>query len=377
MYIMKNLKYYFIACIASLALITGCNNADYDVIDNAIYLEEPSLAASNIVKLTVDGNMTTTSVTARLGQAVNEDVIGTIEIDPTVLSEYNEKHFTTYEILPEKYLSYNKNFEIKAGEAVAETTTFSIKNYPNDNGELYAIPIRLKITEGKVSTIGQSDHYLILLDKALIQSVPFMNYSNAAKTTTAIGQSVAEWSIETWVWMDGFDVNNQAIINSGGNGTEIYIRFGDASIPYNSLQIKTMGSQVNTITLFEKEKWYHLTLTYDATGLVTIYVNGEKDVTLQTKGGMANIDQMQIVSSGSQWFWANCMMAQLRLWKKAISQTQIKANMYLGVSPDNPDLIGYWRLDEGEGNLLKDSTPNHHDMTAGGTLEWKHDIKFK
>lgn len=79
-----------------------------------------------------------------------------------------------------------------------------------------------------------------------------MNTSNVAGTSTPFGLSLPEWSIETWVWMDGFQINNQAIINSGGNGTEIYIRFGDASIPYNSLQIKTMGSQVNTVTLFEK-----------------------------------------------------------------------------------------------------------------------------
>lgn len=373
---MKTIKYYCVACVSLLMLATGCDNASYGVLDNAIYLEEPSQSASTSMKLTVDGDVTTTSVTARIGQAIGRDIAGTIDIDPAILNEYNEKHFTNYEVLPDNYLSYNKDFEIKAGEAAAAATTFSISNYPNDNGELYAIPVRMNVTKGNVSTIGQSDHYLILLDKALVQSVPFMKSANIASTSVPIGATVAEWSIETWVWMDGFQINNQAIINSGGNGTEIYIRFGDASIPYNSLQIKTMGAQVNTVTLFEKEKWYHVVFTYDATGLVTVYVNGEKDVTLQTGGGMANIDKMQIVSSGS-WFRDKCMMAQLRLWKKAISQTQIKANMYLGISPDNSDLIGYWRLDEGEGNLLKDCTANHYDMTAGGTLEWRHDIKFK
>lgn len=139
---MKKLRYYIIACTASLAFLTACDNAEYNVIDNAIYLEEPSLSASNNTKLTVDGEVTTTSITARLGQAVGENVTGTIEIDPAILTEYNEKHFTTYEVLPEKFLSYNKNFEIKAGETVAEATTFTIKNFPNDNGELYAAPVR-------------------------------------------------------------------------------------------------------------------------------------------------------------------------------------------------------------------------------------------
>ena len=54
--------------------------------------------------------------------------------------------------------------------------------------------------------------------------------------------------------MDGFDINNQAIFNSGSSDHEVYIRFGDAMIPYNSLQVKTLGSQVNTVTLFEKNK---------------------------------------------------------------------------------------------------------------------------
>lgn len=183
---MKKLRYYIIACTASLAFLTACDNAEYNVIDNAIYLEEPSLSASNNTKLTVDGEVTTTSITARLGQAVGENVTGTIEIDPAILTEYNEKHFTTYEVLPEKFLSYNKNFEIKAGETVAEATTFTIKNFPNDNGELYAVPVRMKVAEGAVSTIGESDHYIILLDKALIQSAPFMNTSNVAGTSTRL-----------------------------------------------------------------------------------------------------------------------------------------------------------------------------------------------
>ncbi|WP_373844258.1 LamG domain-containing protein, partial [Bacteroides heparinolyticus] len=220
----------------------------------------------------------------------------------------------------------------------------------------------------------------ILLDKALKQPVPVMDQSNKASTGKDMNLTTAEWSIETWVWMDGFAINNQAIINSGsgkaGRANEIYIRFGDAPIPYNSLQIKTLGSQVNTVTLFEPNKWYHLTITYDAGGLVTIYVNGEKDVTLQTKGGMVNFDQMELVTSGS-WFRNTCKMGQLRLWKKAITPSQIKSNMYLGINPKNPDLMGYWRLDEGKGNVFKDATPNGFDMTAEGILKWETDVNFK
>lgn len=369
------------AVLVLCACAVSCNDAKYDTIDNAIYIQEASHTASNYGKVTVEGETTQTDLTVRLGQPLSEDVSGTIELDASLLKTYNETFSTSYEVLPEQYLTYDKNFQIKKGETLAQKINFVIKTYTNDNGELYAIPVRLKVEQGNISTIGESNTYIILLDKALKQWVPVMNYTNKSTVEKELGLTVNEWSIETWVWMDGFVINNQAIINSGsgkaGRANEIYIRFGDAPIPYNSLQIKTMGSQVNTVTLFEKEKWYHLTITYNSGGLVTIYVNGEKDVTLQTKGGPVNFDRMELITSGSQYFRNTCKMGQLRLWKKAISQSQIKSNMYLAVNPKNEDLIGYWRLDEGTGNTFKDATPNEFHMTAEGTLQWENDVNFK
>lgn len=377
---MKLNKYHIIACAAWLCVVASCDNADYSVIDNAIYLQEASNTASTYGKVTVEGDITYTDLTVRVGQPLSEDVAGTLELDASLLDAYNRTFSTSYEVLPSEYLSYEKNFKINKGETLAEKTEFFIKTYSTNNGELYAIPVRLKVNSGNISTIGDSQSYIILLDKALKQPVPVMNQSNKASTGKDMNLTTGEWSIETWVWMDGFAINNQAIINSGsgkaGRANEIYIRFGDAPIPYNSLQIKTMGSQVNTVTLFEPKKWYHLTITYDAGGLVTIYVNGEKDVTLQTKGGMVNFDRMELVTSGS-WFRNTCKMGQLRLWKKAITPSQIKSNMYLGINPKNPDLMGYWRLDEGKGNVFKDATPNGFDMTAEGSLNWEEDVNFK
>ena len=39
--------------------------------------------------------------------------------------------------------------------------------------------------------------------------------------------------------------------------------------------------------------------------------------------------------------------------------------------------MGYWRLDEGKGNVFKDATPNGFDMAAEGTLKWETDVNFK
>lgn len=370
------IKSYLLACVVLPMILAGCEDADYRVIDNAIYLNEASENGS--AKVTVDPeNVTTTTLTVRMGQPVAGDVTAVLTIDPSILKEHNEANETSYEVLPEQYFSYDKEIKIQAGDVSAVPSEFKVKPYSNENGELYAIPVSLTEIQGPVSTIGLSSKFIILLDKPLIQSVPFMNTTNAVKPSKEglWGVTTNEWSLEAWVQMDGFDINNQAIFNSGSKDHEVYIRFGDAMIPYNSLQVKTLGSQVNTVTLFEKDKWYHLAFVYNSSGLLSIYINGVLDVTLQTKGGPVRFDTMNMVSSGS-YFRNNCQMAQVRLWKTAISQTQIQSNMYFAVKPADPNLIGYWKMDEGKGNAFADCTGHGYDLTAGGTLVWKEHVRF-
>lgn len=364
------------AFMAIALLTTGCDNAEYDVINNAFYLEEASTAVAN--KVAIDPiNVTTTTITPRLAEAINEDVIAELVIDTAYLREYNQANMTDYEVLPAASYSFEKKIVIKAGKVSAEPILFTITPYSDANGELYAIPVRMKVTQGAISSIGASDKFIFLLNKSLVQSVPVMAATNFAATEAdSWSENVNEWTIETWVQMDGFQLNNQAIINSGGNGTEVYIRFGDTSIPFNSLQIKTQGVQVNTVTLFEKNKWYHIAIVYDASGMVTIYVNGTKDVAIQTKGGPATFTQMGVVTSGVEWFRDKCKMAQLRLWRIALGQTRIQSNMHFSLKANDPNMMGYWRMDEGSGNTFKDSTPNAHHMTALGTLEWEPDVQF-
>jgi hypothetical protein len=78
-----------------------------------------------------------------------------------------------------------------------------------------------------------------------------------------------------------------------------------------------------------------------------------------------------------------CAMSQMRLWKTAISQSQIKNNMYYEIDPANPGLIGYWPMNEGSGNVFKDITGNGHDATASVTASgastvqrWEHGVRF-
>ena len=105
------IKSYLLACVVLPMILAGCEDADYRVIDNAIYLNEASENGS--AKVTVDPeNVTTTTLTVRMGQPVAGDVTAVLTIDPSILKEYNEANETSYEVLPEQYFSYDKEIKI-------------------------------------------------------------------------------------------------------------------------------------------------------------------------------------------------------------------------------------------------------------------------
>lgn len=154
------IKQYLLACFVLPMILAGCNDADYQVIDNAIYLNEASENGS--AKVTVDPeNVTTTTLTVRVGQPVTENVTAVLTVDPSILKEYNEANETSYEVLPEQYFTYDKEIKIAAGDVSAIPSEFRVKPYSNENGELYAIPVSLTEIQGPVSTIGLSSKFII------------------------------------------------------------------------------------------------------------------------------------------------------------------------------------------------------------------------
>ena len=67
-------------------------------------------------------------------------------------------------------------------------------------------------------------------------------------------------------------------------------------------------------------------------------------------------------------------ITEVRVWNVARSEQEIWENMY-DVDPQTPGLIGYWKFDEGEGNVIRDWTGNGNDGVAEFDLEWPSGIE--
>lgn len=371
---------------AVFSLFFGCNNAEYDIKDNSVYIAEAATAAKSVT-VSMEENGADINLTVRLAVPTSSDVQVEIGTDSKILDAFNATNNTEYIMLPaERFdLPANTKVSIPAGE-ISATVKIHVDNFDTQS-KRYALPVILgNVLEGDVNKSTAQSKFIYVVAKPLIVSVPIMKGVNggilvdAATSRRPFGINVAQWSLECWTRMSAYSKNNQAIFNLGSSDHEIYIRFGDANAPYNYLQIKTLGGQVQTARDLVGGVWNHWAFVYDGVTL-HIYRNGELDVKFDPPapvGGQVRIDFVEMISSGATYFPDECGMSQVRLWKTAISPTQIKNNMYYAVDPVNPNLIAYWPMDEGSGNNFADITGNNYDAVAGtGILQrWEHNIRF-
>ena len=63
-------------------------------------------------------------------------------------------------------------------------------------------------------------------------------------------------------------------------------------------------------------------------------------------------------------------MSEVRIWNRALSKEEINSeNHFYSVPVDSEGLVGYWKLNEGSGNTVIDSSPSGNNMVG------EHDVR--
>ena len=62
---------------------------------------------------------------------------------------------------------------------------------------------------------------------------------------------------------------------------------------------------------------------------------------------------------------AACVLDEIQIWNIARSEGEIRDNMYYRLSGDEEGLVGYWSLDEGEGQIVSDLSGNGNNGQLG------------
>lgn len=352
-------------------MLASCDNAEYSPLSPHAYLAEA--ANSSGTKITVSETTTTTKLNVRLSDKVNQDCQFELVTDQDALDRYNKANGTNYIMLPKEGYSMPDKITIKAGQYAADPIEISIYPFSDEmatSGEQYALPLRLKAVSGGIEAMNQSGCYVIATGNVLKFSSPVLSAYTTVSVNMPYELVLNEYTIEMRFQVSGF-YENQAFFSGSGDGAkdETYIRLEDPINICNLMQIKLKGTYLNAITPNEKNKWQHFAITF-SNSQVKIYINGKLDAQKEVGGDPVTLKKISLICSN---FRANCLLNEVRLWSKALNETQIQNNMTV-VSPTSAGLEAYWKMNEGEGNFFKDATGHGFDGQAKGTVRWIHNI---
>lgn len=378
---MKTQIIKFVAAGLALAAVSACHEAEYSPLSgtgNAVaFIAQTQTQAFASQNITLGTEEVFADATIRLTDPAAEDYVFTLTKDAGVLEAFNSRKSTTYVALPDDFFSITDaednpvtQIKVAKGQSMSSSMRIHVKPLSDEmvaSGLKYAVPVTLKSQDGKVEVLQSAASMVYVLNRLPIQDVPLVNTNSKilgmfnGKVTT-----FTQWTWEVNVNMDQLgtaigQMNNQAILNVTLDGNEIYVRFGDAPIEGNRLQIKTQGTQMNSQALFNANTWYHIAFVCNGSQ-VLLYINGQLDNTLDVGGNPYTLAEaggdggsnFQMASSGS-YFKANAMFAEMRFWSIARSQAEIQNNMY-SCDPASEGLMCYYKFNEGTGTDFTDSS---------------------
>lgn len=185
-------------------------------------------------------------------------------------------------------------------------------------------------------------------------------------------------TVEAWVRYDSFPNWSRVMDFGGGSGQDNILLANDGTSTTARLNIHNgaAGSATSSVpgsSALATGTWIHICATVDASGNGKFYKNGAQFGSTVT--GLAlptNVNRTSNFIGKSNWpsdGGFNGRIANLRIWKRALSANQVGDNFTSSRPLDPEGLVGYWKLDEGSGTVARDSSSRgrHGTLVAGTT----------
>ena len=139
--------------------------------------------------------------------------------------------------------------------------------------------------------------------------------------------------------------------------------------------VSSKGSGWAPGVLVDLNTWQHIAVVFEPGVGLHFYKNGESVAFREYLSAQPVNNRVTIGRSlfeGVSWHGA---IDEVRIWEGARTHAEIQDSMQRLLSGDEPDLLGYWRFDEGNGDLAYDLSGNGHHGTLtsadpGERPEW-------
>ena len=430
---MKNTRLYLFSILSFAVAFISCKDDEYDnksPFDNVVYLDVAENSDTQITTFKKTLTELKKEFSVVLSYPASQDVRVNVEVEPSLIDVYNARHNTSWRLLDSRYYTLSADkITIPAGKTISDQLNLELKDLDGSTGgeelpidETYLVPITISHVEGGVSTLRSSAtaYYLVKRSSAITSAASlrdnWINFPTLDKASegSMLFNNLTAVTYEAIIRVDDFSKHSE-ISTIMGVENYLLLRIGDASFPRQQLQFDGSGDSAQTpgfgkfpkkdeAKLLNAGEWYHIAATYSyATREVCLYVNGK----LQSKGSdLGNAASTPFNLAGRAFYdlylqdpetykdykdWGNFRqfflgksyddsrqlngdITEVRVWNVARNEQEIWDNMY-DVDPQTPGLIGYWKFDEGAGNVIKDWTGNGNDAVAEKDLEWPEGIE--
>lgn len=344
------------------------------------------------------------SYIVKLDRVADKPLLCDIVVDESLVDSYNALHQTSYKLMPSTVYSLpSKNVIIKANELESNTVSVAFNSlYGLASGEEYLLPVVTALDENCTGFFTVDNRsvafFSISIDKDIdyIPGLKMSTYStDMYRTLNFVNNEVVEIEGNTHTfemliypfnWHSGTnyiaawrgkDLNRD---NEDFSGCEFKLRGASYA---NAAEI--VGRQCDLATysymggiMIPVNKWTRITVTCDGTltgqnveTAYRLYINGEeKAAKIPSKyygpssreGTEVGYSFTGIKFGNSSGDYFDGLISDIRMWKKCLTPEEIKANLREINSPTSTDLYGYWKIDEGKGNILKDCSGHGRDL---------------
>ena len=122
-------------------------------------------------------------------------------------------------------------------------------------------------------------------------------------------------------------------------------------------------------------EWYHVAASFSESTGRRIYINGVLEANDYPTGEIEPINSNIYIGNNPFLFPREFSgpIDEVSLWNTALSQEQIYQSMANEIDHFDSNLVGYWKFNEGSGDLVIDHSDNGNNGSINGAL-WSEDV---
>ncbi len=170
------------------------------------------------------------------------------------------------------------------------------------------------------------------------------------------GQRARATTFEAWVFPTA-STGNRFVFDTAGSDGAGWALYHNGS----TWRIDTGDTQFNTNRAITLNTWQHVAVVFDTAGVIRLYVNGVA-VSLTTPIFIPEV--VGTLNIGGDFAGQNSFVGNIdefRVWDRALTAEEVAKLDDGPVAADSSNLIGWWKFNEGIGNVARDSSVRAND----------------